>query len=106
MRFSHAPRSDGSFGLRKAAALAASTLLALAPALQAEPPTPLAGTGTIKGRLVWAGGAVPAPKVEASAAASKDEVCKAKPIYNMDLTVDPTTKGVANGFAFLVSPTG
>jgi hypothetical protein len=108
MRLPHAPRFVGPIGRRKVAALAASTVLALAlaPALQAGPPAPLAGTGTIKGRLVWAGDAIPEPKVETTAASSKDAICKAKPIYNKDLTIDPATKGVANAFAFLVNPAG
>lgn len=107
MRPSHEPRSVGPFGLRRAAALAASTLLALAPALQAGPPAP-AGTGTIKGRLVWAAGPVPAAKVDVAEGDPKvkDVVCKVKPILSKEITVDPATKGVANGIAYLVKPTG
>jgi hypothetical protein len=96
-------------GVRRLAALAASTLLALAPALQAGPPaepTQSAGTGTIKGRLVWAAGPAPAAKVEAAAANAKDPVCKAKPILSKEITVDPANMGVADAFAYLVAPTG
>jgi hypothetical protein len=108
MRLSHAPRLTGSIGLRKVAALAASTFLALVPALQAGPPAPLAGTGTIKGKLVWAGGAIPAPKVDVlkDDPKVKDPICKAKEILNKDLVIDPESKGIANAFAYLVSPTG
>jgi hypothetical protein len=94
-------------GVRRLAALAASTLLAIAPALQAGPPAEpaqSAATGTIKGRLVWAGGEIPKPKVEANAA--KDAFCKTKPILNRDLTIDPDTKGVADAYAYLVKPAG
>ena len=95
-------------GLRRLAALAASTVLAVAPALQAGPPPAQAGTGTIKGKLVWAGGAVPAPKVlvKKGDPAVKDPVCKADDIVSKDLVVDPTTKGIADGIAYLVSPGG
>jgi plastocyanin len=100
-----------SVGVRRLAALAASTFFAvtMAPTLQAGPPaepTQSAATGTIKGRLVWAGGDIPTPKVEAAAAKSNDPVCKTKPIISKELTIDPDTKGVANGFAYLLAPTG
>ena len=108
MRLSHAPRLVGSIGLRKVVALTASAFLALVPVLQAGPPTPPAGSGTIKGKLVWAAGPVPAVKIDVAKddPKVKDAICKVKPILNMDLTVDPATKGVANAFAYLVSPTG
>ena len=93
-------------GLRRLAALAASTVLAVAPALQAGPPAAQAGTGTIKGRLVWAGDAVPVPKVlvKKGDPAVKDPVCKADNIVSKDLTVDPATKGIADAFAYLLTP--
>ena len=97
-------------GLRRLAALAASTVLAVAPALQAGPPAPEGQTtgGTIKGRLVWAGGPVPTPKVlvKKGDPAVKDPICKADDIVSKELTVDPATKGVADAFAYLVSPAG
>jgi hypothetical protein len=93
--------------VRRLAALAASTLLAVAPALQAGPPAPRAETtGTIKGTLIWDGGAIPKPKVEDKAAKDKDPVCRANPILNKDLTIDPKTKGIADGIVYLVNPTG
>jgi hypothetical protein len=95
-------------GLRRLAAVAASTVLAVAPVLQAGPQPEQAGTGTIKGKLVWAGGAIPAPKVDVQKddPKVKDPICKAKEIVSKELTIDPATKGVADGIAFLVNPTG
>ncbi len=95
-------------GLRRLAALAASTFLAVAPALQAEPPASQAGTGTIKGRLVWAAGPIPEPKVLVKKGDPnvKDAVCKADNILSKDIEVDPATKGVKDSFAYLVKPSG
>jgi hypothetical protein len=95
--------------LRRLATLAASTLLAVAPALQAGPPAPLqGGTGTIKGKLIWGGDALPKPKVlvKKGDPTVKDPVCKVEEIVSKEITVDPATKGIADGFAYLVSPTG
>jgi hypothetical protein len=108
-------RASRFVGPRRLIALAASTLLVVAPALQAGPPspapapTPVAAeseTGTIKGRLVWAGAEIPKPQVDQGAANSKDAVCKAKTIYKKVITVDPETKGIADGIAYLVKPKG
>lgn len=65
--------------------------------------------GTIKGRLVWGGGDVPAAKdlVAVGQAAKDPQVCaKAAPIPDRKLVVDPATKGVRYGFAYLVRPQG
>ena len=65
--------------------------------------------GTIKGRLVWGGDEVPAPKVlEPLGKASKNpEVCaKNAAILDHALIVDPKTKGVSNALAYLVRPKG
>jgi hypothetical protein len=65
--------------------------------------------GTIKGRLVWGGDAVPPAKVEVEAGkANKDpEICaKDQPIASHELEVDPKSKGVSNGYAYLVRPKG
>jgi hypothetical protein len=66
-----------------------------------------ANEGTIKGRLVWGGETVP-PLVDAIAKgqAPKDpNVCAtAQAIRSHDLEVDPKTKGVAYGFAYLSRP--
>jgi hypothetical protein len=68
-----------------------------------------AGFGTIKGRLVWGGAAMPnaEPKVKKGETAAKDaEVCAVAEVPNEDYVVDPATKGVANGFAYVVTPKG
>jgi hypothetical protein len=69
--------------------------------------------GTIKGRLVWDGGDVPAPKNavekgQTNLAAQKDpNVCaKDTPIPDRSLVVDAKTKGVRYGIAYLVRPQG
>ncbi len=67
------------------------------------------GYGTIKGKLVWGGAALPEEpaKVKKGDAAVKDAaVCALEEIPNEDYVVDPKTKGVANGFAYVVSPVG
>jgi hypothetical protein len=94
--------------LRPLAALAASTLLAIAPALHAGPPAPQAGTGTIKGKLIWGGGAIPKTKVlvQKDDPKVKDPICKAQEIVSKELVVDEATKGIADGIAYLVAPTG
>ncbi|MHC5541882.1 carboxypeptidase regulatory-like domain-containing protein, partial [Singulisphaera rosea] len=67
-----------------------------------------AGFGTIKGRLVWGGGEVPAQKVlVAKGAATQDPVCgKNAAILSHELEVDPKTKGVRYGFAYVFQPKG
>jgi hypothetical protein len=94
--------------LRPLVALAASTLLAIAPALQAGPPAPLGTTGTIKGKLIWGGGPIPKPKVlvKKDDEKIKDPVCKAQEIVSKELVVDPETKGIADGIVYLVNVTG
>ncbi|WP_435005253.1 carboxypeptidase regulatory-like domain-containing protein [Tundrisphaera lichenicola] len=106
MRDPHAPRF---VDLRPLAALAASSLLMVGSALQAAPPAePLAGTGTIKGKLIWDAGPVPARKIAVAKGDPKvkDAVCKANDIVDKDIVVDPETKGVVNAFAYLVKPSG
>ena len=64
--------------------------------------------GVIKGRLVLKG-KPPAPKVDVKKGdpAAKDaKVCAAQEILNQSLVVDPATKGVRYGVAFLVKPEG
>ncbi len=68
-----------------------------------------AGYGTIKGRLVWGGDAVPAARIlqEKGKAQINPDVCaKDQTIQSHELEIDPTTKGVAYGFAYLVKPRG
>lgn len=67
------------------------------------------GYGTIKGRLVWGGAETPKPKpLVAQGQANKDPgVCAAADaVPNNSLVVDPKTKGVKYGIAFLSVPTG
>ena len=56
--------------------------------------------GAIKGRLLWGG--VGLPRAEPKPAA----VCAVGAVPDESIVVDPATKGVANGFAYLVGPTG
>src|SRR5262249_25826642 len=65
--------------------------------------------GTSKGRLVWGGDAIPPVRVLAEVGkAQKDpNVCaRDKPILSREVNVDPKTKGVAFGFAYLTRPKG
>jgi hypothetical protein len=65
--------------------------------------------GTIKGKLVWGGDDAPARKVlEEKGKASKDPAVCAEggSILSNDLVVDPKTKGVKYGFAYIPRPTG
>jgi len=65
--------------------------------------------GTIKGRLVWGGPEAPPARVDVEQGkATKDpDVCaKNQPILSREIVVDPKTKGVAQGFAYLVRPKG
>jgi hypothetical protein len=66
-----------------------------------------ANCGTIKGRLVWGGDNVPAPVVlvNKGQAQNNPDVCaKNQSILSHDLEVDPKTKGVAYGFAYISRP--
>jgi hypothetical protein len=68
-----------------------------------------AETGTIKGRLVWGDEKIPEVKedVAKGKAANNADVCAATgSIMSRDLVVDPKTKGVAYGLAYLVKPSG
>jgi len=65
--------------------------------------------GTIKGRLVWGGPAVPPARnlVEVGQATKDPQVCaKSQPIPARDLVVDPANKGVRYAFVYLVRPEG
>ena len=87
--------------------MASASLVLIPAALQANPPQS-AATGTIKGRLVFAAGPIPAPKVVVAKGDPnvKDDVCKVEQHLSKDLMIDPATKGVGYAFAFLVKPTG
>jgi plastocyanin len=85
-------------GFWSALAFGAMGLFVVAPASAQEQ------FGTIKGRLVYGGAEVPKPK---EIQVTKDpEVCGVKPLVARDLMVDPKTKGVAFGVAYLVKPSG
>jgi hypothetical protein len=65
--------------------------------------------GTIKGRLVWGGDQAPERKAlrEVGKADKDPAVCAANaPIPDNKLAVDPKTKGIKFGFAYLVRPKG
>jgi hypothetical protein len=89
-----------------AAWLALATVLVLG---SAAPARAQGSFGTIKGQLVWGGDSVPQVKnlVEVGAATKDPAVCaKSEPIVARELMVDPKTKGVRYGFAYLVRPQG
>lgn len=74
----------------------------------AEPPIE-GETGVVRGRLVWGGDAIPqlAPLVKAGDSNVKDAaVCAAKEVPDLRLAIDPSTKGVANAFVFIVRRKG
>jgi len=76
--------------------------LGVTPAAQGE-------YGTIEGRLVWGGSDVPPARalIEKGRAQKDPEICaRAAAIPNRELVVDPKTKGVVYGFAYLVKPKG
>ncbi|HWE36353.1 MAG TPA: hypothetical protein VG406_07245 [Isosphaeraceae bacterium] len=65
--------------------------------------------GTIKGRLVWKGEELPKPEVLVSKGdpkAKDPEICAKEPIVSRALVVDPKTKGVRNGFVYLINVKG
>jgi hypothetical protein len=81
----------------------------LAGVAAAAPPAQQGQYGTIKGRLVWGGAAVPElpPLVKKGDQSVKDApVCAASEVPDRRLAIDPETKGVRNAFAFIVRPKG
>jgi hypothetical protein len=91
-----------------AVALLAAGVLADPSGVSAAPPVQ-GQYGTIKGRLVWGGAAVPTlpPLVKAGDQNVKDAaVCAATDLPDRRLAIDPSTKGVRYGFAYLVRPKG
>ncbi|MGC8640502.1 MAG: carboxypeptidase regulatory-like domain-containing protein, partial [Isosphaeraceae bacterium] len=65
--------------------------------------------GTIKGRLIWGGDHIPPARalVEKGKAPKDPEVCaKHDAIPSRELVVDPQTKGISHGFAYLSKPSG
>lgn len=79
------------------------------PGQVAASPPAAAEYGTIKGRLVWGGSALPdlPPLVKAGDQNVKDAaVCAATDIPDHRLAIDPKTKGVRYAFVYLARPKG
>lgn len=75
----------------------------------AEPTPAAAEYGTIKGRLVWKDATIPQPKIlvaKGNASVQNAPVCAAADIPSRSLIVDPKSRGVKNGLAYLVKPKG
>jgi hypothetical protein len=72
------------------------------------PRAAVAQYGTIKGRLIWGGDAIPSKVLEEKGKAEKDpNVCaKDQSIISHELEIDPQTKGVKYGYAYVVRPKG
>lgn len=67
------------------------------------------GFGTITGRLVWGGESAPLlkPQFEKGKSAKDPNVCAVESaIPAEDLVVDPSSKGVKSGIAYLMKPAG
>jgi hypothetical protein len=87
---------------------------AVAAPAKAEPapsPSPVAQGkyGTIKGRLVWGGKELPKAEVlvaKGDKNAKDPQVCAREELRSRELVVDPKTKGIRFGFAYLVRPKG
>ncbi len=65
--------------------------------------------GTIKGRLVWGGDSIPPTNVlikKDDPNAKDAAVCATKEIPSDILVIDPKTKGVQYGFAYVTKPVG
>ncbi len=70
----------------------------------AIPAVPVAGFGTIKGKLVWGGAEVPKA---AEIQKNKDiAYCKDFDLVKNGMPVDPSTKGVGSAFAYVLKPKG
>jgi hypothetical protein len=68
-----------------------------------------AGFGTIKGRVVWGKATLPEPtlKVKKGDPNVKDAaVCSVGDILDEAYVVDPSTKGVAGAYAYVINPKG
>lgn len=94
----------GALGVLGSSAGAAVPVGSLAASLPAQ-----GNYGTIKGRLVWGGAQVPPRKnlVEKGAAPKDPLICaRDEAIPDRSLVVDPATKGVRSGFAYIVRPQG
>jgi hypothetical protein len=99
-----------SLSLGLAIALVSSSGAQAAPlsaALLAQGTVGQGNFGTIKGRLVWGGDDVPGAVelVEKGKAQKDPDVCaKNQSILAHDMEIDPKSKGIAYGFAYIVRP--
>lgn len=81
----------------------------LGPGPAAAAPPAQGSYGTIKGHLLWGGASAPQPALlvkQGDPAAKDAPVCAAKDLFSQELVVDPQTKGVRYGFAYLNKPSG
>ena len=90
---------------------APATITAAAPATTPVLVTPKVQSayGTVKGKLVWGGATVPERGVlvkKGDATVNNPEVCSTDTLYNRDLTINPTNKGVRFAFAYINRPKG
>ncbi len=84
--------------------LTSSTPSASAAIAPEASPAPVQGKfGTIKGKLVYGGSDAPAPP---ALKLGDQEFCKDQKLVDRTLVVDSTTKGIANGFAYISGPKG
>lgn len=95
----------GLAGAPESRATAPPASPAPSPALVAAP-TLQSGFGTIKGRLVWGGTEIPERALITQNKQKDPQVCAAVDLYESELIVDPETKGIPNGFAYLPRPKG
>lgn len=87
---------DRSTGTASAASPPATAIVAAIPAQSG-------GYGTIKGRLVYGGDKAPdMPLFDTK----NQPFCGDLKVFDRSLEVDPKTKGIANGLAWIVSPKG
>jgi plastocyanin len=107
-----APTNISTTPAASRAGLVLITALIAGPAT-AEPPAAAppdqGASGTIKGRLVWGDKVIPnlPLKVKQGDPTVKDSaVCAARPVPDQSLVVDPETKGVRYGFAYVTAPNG
>jgi hypothetical protein len=91
------------FSMSSLRPLLGTALLAALAVLATTATAPAQQYGTIKGRLVWDGGKVPEP---VQIVPNKDtQTCNVK-LVDRKLVVDPKTKGIPYGFAYVASPKG
>ncbi|WP_435016667.1 carboxypeptidase regulatory-like domain-containing protein [Tundrisphaera sp. TA3] len=91
-------------------AVTVSSLVAITPALVANPPAPAAEKyGTITGHVVWGGKGIPEAKVlvkKGDQGVKDAAVCAATELKSKELTVDAASLGVADAIVYILKPTG